>query len=117
MKIHLLRVTLKGEPVLHEFPSIKQCAEELECNPRHIGAMLKGIRPSIDTPYGSIVKVTTIYDQAISAAGAIREHSDRTQENTSLGALAFSRGWSRIKQAVEQAASSIFGHISKLIKP
>lgn len=117
MKIHVIRMTPNGTHLLQEYTSIKQCALELECNPRHIGAMLKGIRPFIDTPYGSIVKVTTIYDQAISAASAIREHSDCAKENSSLGAVAFSRGWNGVKQALEQAAFAVVGVFRKLIKP
>ena len=115
MKICITRFTKAGH-VEHLYGTIKAGAEELQCNPRHISEMLKGRRKHIETPYGPIVKVTTSNGQANSPTGSIREYTDQPKENTSLGAMATHRGWTRLEQTLVKITSAVQWVFGKLHK-
>lgn len=116
MKILLTRISPVGA-VIHEYNSLREAGKELECSERHLSAMLKGQREYIETPYGQITKVTTHDGKTYGTASAVPEHTNHTQENSSVGVVAFGGGWGGIKQALEQAACAVQRALSKFYKP
>ena len=116
MKICIVRVAQVGH-VTHLYDTIKQGAAELECNPRHLSDMLKGRRECVETPYGTIVKVTTSDGQANSPSSSIREYTDKPQENPAVGVVATHRGWTRLEQALVKVTSAVQWVFGKLHKP
>jgi hypothetical protein len=115
MKILLTRISPVGA-VIHEYNSLREAGKELECSERHLSDMLKLRRDIIETPYGSITKVTTYDGKAFGTPSAIQQHSTHPEENSSVGALALGRGWGRVKQALEQAAGAVQRVVSKFHK-
>ena len=110
MKIIVSVVNSRGYTVDYVFPSIRNCAKEMEVDPRPISAILRGTLEMKQTPYGTIVKVEDANREADSAAGTVREYPAWSKEDSTVGPVAVHRGWGRVEQAMVKVA----GYVQRL---
>jgi hypothetical protein len=101
------------------FPSLRAAAAMLGCNSRHLSDQLKGKRSETLSEVGTVIKIEAHHEhtETDSIACAIREHTTRPKEDSTLGAMAIGRGWGRVEQAVEQIAAAGKWLVRKFYKP
>lgn len=108
MKIRVVEhITVLGAEVTSTHKSFQAAADELVCNPRHLSEQLRGKRKETETIAGKVTHIEAYDGKTDDTTSTVSKHTDNAQENSTVGAVAPCRGWTRLEQAVVKVTLAI----------
>jgi hypothetical protein len=100
-------ITILGDEIKQEYPSIQAAAREMKCNPRHLSDQLKGKRKETETIAGKVTQIEAQDGKTNSTTSSVPEHTDHAKENPPLGAVAPGRSGTRFEQTMVKIAFAV----------